>query len=89
VPVRVNVPILPISGGLGGTTPVEGGTTEATVTVTVAAEAVVEVVVDPLVVVVVLDVLIVPRLQTAVALPLEVVQVPAVVVAEETVELVP
>jgi hypothetical protein len=85
VPVRVNVPILPMSGGLGGTTPVEGGTTDATVTVTVAAEAVV--LVDPLVVV--LDVLIVPRLQTAVALPLEVVQVPALVVAEETVELLP
>ena len=85
MPVRVNVPILPMSGGLGGITPVEGGTTDATVTVTVAAEAVV--LVDPLVVV--LDVLIVPRLQTAVALPLEVVQVPALVVAEETVELVP
>ena len=85
MPVRVNVPILPMSGGLGGTTPVEGGTTDATVTVTVAAEAVV--LVDPLVLV--LDVLIVPRLQTAVALPLEVVQVPALVVAEETVELLP
>ena len=85
MPVRVNVPILPMSGGLGGITPVEGGTTDVTVTVTVAAEAVV--VVDPLVPV--LDVLIVPRLQTAVALPLEVVQVPALVVAEETVELVP
>lgn len=87
--VRVRVPMLPTSGGLGGTTPVDGGTVAVTVTVTVAAEAVVEVVVDPLVVVVVLEVLMVPKLQTALALPLAAVQVPALVVAVEIVELVP
>ena len=87
--VRVSVPMLPTSGGLGGTTPVDGGTAAVTVTVTVAAEAVVDVVVEPLVVVVVLEVLIVPRLQTALALPLAAVHVPALLVALEIVELVP
>jgi hypothetical protein len=89
VPFKVKVPILPTSGGLGGITPVDEGTVAVTVTVTVAAAVVVAVVVEPLVVVVVFEGLIVPRLQSVVALPFATVHVPAVVVAEEMAEFVP
>jgi hypothetical protein len=89
-PVKVNVPMLPTSGGVGGITPVDGGTVAFTITVTCVLEAVVEVVVDPLVVVVVLEVLIVPRLHSTLVLPLATVHVPPVFgVAEAMVEFVP
>jgi len=89
VPFKVKVPILPMSGGLGGITPVDGGTVAATVTVTVAAEVVVAVVVEPLVVVVVFEVLIVPRLHTTLTLPLATEHVPVLGDTEEMVELLP
>ena len=95
MPVTERVALLPTSGGLGVVTPVDEGTFAVTITCTVAAAAVVEVVVDPLVVVVVAEVLMVPRLQSAVNLSLDTVHalVPVVVptpgVAEVIVELVP
>ena len=92
VPVNDRVALLPTSGGLGGITPVDGGTFAVTTTCTVVAAAVVD---DPLVVVVVAEVLIVPKLQSAVNLSLDTVHalIPVVVptpgVAEVIVELAP
>ena len=73
---------MPISGGLGGITPVEAGAVAATMMVTVAAAPVAVVV--PLVVTG--EVGTVPRLQNAVLLPVPREQVPGLAVAEAIVE---
>jgi hypothetical protein len=74
-----------MGAGCGGITPVTVGTFDVTTTVTVAAGAVV--VVLPLVVVI--EVGIVPKLQTTVLLSAELGQVPGLAVAEEKLVFAP
>ena len=78
VPATLSTPLFPISGGLGGMVPVTVGVLTETTTETVSAAAVL--VLEPLVVM--LEVLTVPRLQVAVRLAVLTEQVPELAVAE-------